>query len=168
MKNSEDRRVPVAAVTARRQTAPKNQTECWRVASFVRKPQIEPVTPVLHSPRQSSLIKPNQAILCLDAIHSQPPSCSKIPTSPILLRQTPSKPVKAGQSISQSLPPSHGSSRNNYILWSTQPNCTTYGGLHLPQTPLHPANPQFPSNLTRSVLSDRSDRFPQSAIRNSS
>ena len=43
---------------------------------------------------QSSLIKPNQAISCLDAIQSQPPSCSKIATSPILLRQSQSKPVK--------------------------------------------------------------------------
>jgi hypothetical protein len=50
------------------------------------------------TPAQSSLIKPNRAILCLDAIQSQPPSCSKIATSPILLRQT---PVKAGQSQSK-------------------------------------------------------------------
>ncbi len=41
------------------------------------------------NPTQSHLIVPNRANSCLDAIQSQPPSCSKIPTSPILLRQTP-------------------------------------------------------------------------------
>jgi hypothetical protein len=39
---------------------------------------------------QSSLIKPNQAISCLDAIQSQSPTGSKVATSPILLRRTPS------------------------------------------------------------------------------
>jgi hypothetical protein len=64
------------------------------------------------------LIKPNRAILCLDAMHSHPPSCSNIQTSPILLRQTPAcradlsrrilakaeatrRRVKAGQSQSK-------------------------------------------------------------------
>ena len=77
------------------------------MAAFVRKPQIELFIPTLHhpvrrslgeggsnTPAQSSLIKPNRAISCLDAIQSQPPSCSKVATSPILLRQSPSKPVK--------------------------------------------------------------------------
>jgi hypothetical protein len=36
----------------------------------------------VQNPSQSSLIKANQAISCLDAIQSQPPSCSKIATSP--------------------------------------------------------------------------------------
>ena len=172
MMNSEVRIAPVAAVCDRRRTDPKNPTGCWSVAAFVRKPQTEPATPTLHSPRQSSLIKPNQAIFhdstlqdppsasicvnlradafsyfsfllsqflishdmpnqahsslikpnqpisCLDAIQSQPPPCSKIATSPILLRQTSSKPVKASQSVSQSLPSSHGSSRHHNILSS--------------------------------------------------
>jgi hypothetical protein len=87
MMNSKVRIVPVAAVCDRRRTDPKNPTGCLSVAAFVRKPQIKPVTQTLRFPRQSSLIKPNQAISCLNSLHSQPPSCSKIPTSPILLRQ---------------------------------------------------------------------------------
>ena len=98
MKNSEVRTVPVAAVCdCRRMNS--NHPAYWSVAAFVRKPQIEPVTPTLHSPRlstaalakedHSSLIKPNQAISCLDAIQPHPPYCSKIATSPIRLRQTP-------------------------------------------------------------------------------
>jgi hypothetical protein len=73
--------------------------------------------PSVQNQAQSSPIKPNQAIsspdamqpqapwglwfgicgliLCLDAIQSQPPSCSRTAISPILLRQTASKPVKA-------------------------------------------------------------------------
>jgi hypothetical protein len=179
MMNSEVGIAPVAAVCHRRRTDPKNPTDCWSVATFGRKPQIEPVTPTFHSPRQSSPIVPNRAIFlmpryratnptetpteywsggvmgkwsnlatyhpvrrggcrileqkqtketmrefrfrigtslslfasvqnpgqsclivpnratsCLDALQSQPPSCSKIATSPILLRQTRSKPVK--------------------------------------------------------------------------
>ena len=92
MMNSEVGIAPVAAVCHRRRTDPKNPTDCWSVATFGRKPQIEPVTPTFQSPRQSSLIKPNQAISCRGAIQSRSPSCSKIPTSPVLLRQTRSKP----------------------------------------------------------------------------
>jgi hypothetical protein len=61
----------------------------WSVAAFVRKRQMGPVAPALHSPGQSSLIKANQGISCLDTIQSQPPSCTKIATSPTLLRQIP-------------------------------------------------------------------------------
>ena len=94
MMNSEVGIVPVAAVCDRRRPDPKNPTERWSVAAFVTNPQIEPVTPTFQSPRQSSLIKPNQAISCRGAIQSRSPSCSKIPTSSVLLRQTRSKPVK--------------------------------------------------------------------------
>jgi hypothetical protein len=122
MMNSEVRMVPVAAACDRRRTDPMNPTGRWSVAAFVRTPQIEPVIPTLRPPGQSSLIKPNQAISCFDAIQSQPPSCSKIATSPFLLRQTPSMPVKASQSDSRSLPSGHSSSRRHLALWSPQPN----------------------------------------------
>ena len=73
MKISEVRIVPVAEVCDRRRTDPKNPSGCSTIAAFVRKPQIEPVTPTPANQAQSSLIKPNQTISCLDAIHSQPP-----------------------------------------------------------------------------------------------
>jgi hypothetical protein len=73
MMNSEVRIAPVAAVCDRRRTDPKNPTGCWSVAAFVRKPPIKRLTPILHFPRQSSLIKPNRAVSYLDATHSQSP-----------------------------------------------------------------------------------------------
>jgi len=142
MKNSESGIVPVAAVCDRRRTDPKNPAGRWSVAAFVRKPQIEPVTPTVRAPRQSSLIKPNQAISCLHAIQSQPPSPStssnpsmsstrvhqirnpqwEAELRPILnFSKTPSKPVKASQSVFQSLPSGHDSSRSRNILWSHRP-----------------------------------------------
>ena len=81
---------------------------------------------------QSSLIKPNQAISCLDAIQSQPPTQSTSSTSVHQIRnpqsairnlsQAQSKPVKASQSVSQSLPSGRGSSRRLDILWFPRPN----------------------------------------------
>jgi hypothetical protein len=102
------------------------------------------------SPNQakSSQIKPNRAILCLDAMQSQPPVWSKIATPPVLrpirrpvrrslgeggseakaglprrstakAGQTPSKPVKV---FFQSLSPSQGSTCQHHILWFPGPN----------------------------------------------
>jgi hypothetical protein len=132
MKNSEVGIALVAAACDRRQIDSKHPTECWSVSAFVTNPQIEPITPTLHPPPQSSLIKPNQAISCLDAIQSQPPTQSTSSTSVHQIRnpqsairnlsQAQSKPVKASQSVSQSLPSGRGSSRRLDILWFPRPN----------------------------------------------
>jgi hypothetical protein len=55
MMNSEVGIVPVAAVCHRLQTNPKNPTECRSAAAFVRKPQLERITPTLRSPLSSVL-----------------------------------------------------------------------------------------------------------------
>jgi hypothetical protein len=157
MKISEDRIVPVAAVCDRRQTAPKNPAECWSVTTFVRKPQIEPVTLALHSPRQSSLIKPNRAISCLDALQSRPPapatsSTPSMPTTNVHQIRNPqfqSNPDKASQSRSKcfgtvfvaprSQPPSL-----HIVVSPTQhtANCTSL----LRHTAIEPCQSRFPSN----------------------
>ena len=160
--NSDVRIVPVAAACDRRRTDRENSTGCWSVAGFVKKPQIEPVAPTLHSPRQSSLIKPNQAISCLDAIQSQSPSCSKIATSPNRLPKIPTchavsprrslakaeakrSRVKAGQSQSKRFPivtpgPRFQPLPQYIAVFPTK--CTIHCGLPLQPTPIQPCNPQ--------------------------
>jgi hypothetical protein len=97
MMNSEVRIVPGSAVCDRHRTNPKNPTERCSVAAFIRKPQIDLFTPTLHhsiTPGHSSLIKPNQAISCLNSLHSQPPRAQKSPppqSSSVKPRQTQSK-----------------------------------------------------------------------------
>jgi hypothetical protein len=81
MMNSKVKVVAVAAVCDRRRTDPKNPTAYCSVAAFVRKPQTDSVTQTLRSPRQSSQIKPNQAIPCREAIQTQPPTPST-PSTP--------------------------------------------------------------------------------------
>jgi len=69
-------RIVLAAVCDPRQTDPNNPTGHWGDAAFVRKPQIDIFSPTLHhsiTPGHSSLIKPNQAILCIGAMRSQSP-----------------------------------------------------------------------------------------------
>ena len=73
----------------------------WSVAAFVRKPQIERFSPkpsitpsIVPNRVQSCPIVPNRAISCLSALQSKPPVWSKSSTSPLLLRQSPSNPVK--------------------------------------------------------------------------
>ena len=83
MKNSEVRIVPVAAVCDRRQMDSKPPNARWSVAAFVRKPQLDLRTPILHhsiTPAQSSLIKPNRAISRIDAIQALPPAPSTAST----------------------------------------------------------------------------------------
>jgi hypothetical protein len=109
----------------------KNPAECWSAGVMGRwsnSSTHNPITPPLHhcvsqpNRAQSSPIKPNQAISCLGVMQPQPSSCSKIATFPIHPRQPPSKQVKASQSVSQSLPSGHGSSRHHDILRSPRPN----------------------------------------------
>jgi hypothetical protein len=91
MKHSEVRAVPVAAVCDRRRTDPNHPTGYWSAAAFMTKPQREPVTPTLHSPRQSGLIKPNQAIPCREAIQTQPPT----PSTPSTPSMSSAKSIKS-------------------------------------------------------------------------
>ena len=129
----------------------KNTAECWSAGVVGRLSNLatHPSTPRPNQ-AQSRLIKPNRGILCLDVSQSQPPSCSRIATSPIRLRQnpawraslsrrlvarkpceggsdakpgqTPSNPVKASQSVFESFPSRQCSSRHRYILWFPRPN----------------------------------------------
>ena len=184
MMNSEVRMIPGAAVRDRRQLNSKRPTGCSSVAPSLRSPQIEPVTPTLHSPRlpfvlsavavaraeavakedQSSLIKPNQAISCLDAIQSQPswslwfgveglilcldPIQSHLPPAQKPPPYQPSS-VKARQSSSKRFPivtfGPQFQPPTPYIVVSV-PQCTTNCGLSPQHMPIQPYNRHFPSN----------------------
>jgi len=192
MKNRKVRIDPVAALRDCRQVDSKHPPGC-RVGCRIFEQKATKETkresrskigtslssfPSVQNPSQSSLIKPNQAISCFDAIQSQPPSCSKISTSSILLRlprrseaksgQTSSKPVKPRQSVLQSLPSGHSSSRRRNILWSPQPNaqpmvvclcrghrCEQKSAIRNPQSAIPVDSTQFhliPLNSTSSAL----------------
>jgi hypothetical protein len=118
MKNSEVRIVPVAADCDRRRADPKNPTERMSAAATSRWSNLatdlstESTKSIKPRPNQaqSSPIKPNRAISCLDAIQYQPPppSTSSTPSMPSTkvgqirnpqaairnFRQSQSKPVK--------------------------------------------------------------------------
>jgi hypothetical protein len=201
MKNRKVRIDPVAALRDCRQIDSKHPPGC-RVGCRIFEQKATKETkresrskigtslssfPSVQNPSQSSLIKPNQAISCFDAIQSQPPSCSKISTSSFLLRllrrseaksgQTPSMPVKASQSDSRSLPSGHSSSRRHLALWSPQPNAQPMvvclcGGRHRgqksairnPQSAIPVDSTQFhliPPNSTPSPANGRFQPRPQ-------
>ena len=108
MKNSEVKIVFVAAVCDRRRVKSKHPAGCRIGCRISEQKQTKETKSQsrfrfstsfslfasVQNQAQSSPIKPNQAISSRYTIQSRPPSCSKIPTSSVLLRQTRSKPVK--------------------------------------------------------------------------
>jgi hypothetical protein len=137
MMNSEVRIVPGSAVCDRHRTNPKNPTERCSVAAFIRKPQIDLFTPTLHhsiTPGHSSLIKPNQAISCLDAIQSQPPAPStsstpSMPSANLDQIRNPSRCIGTMRNFSQSQSKPVKAFPNRYLRATVPAAATIYCGL---------------------------------------
>jgi hypothetical protein len=165
MKKSEVRIVPVAADCDRRRADPKNPTERMSAAATSRWSNLatdlstESTKSIKPRPNQaqSSPIKPNRAISCLDALQSRPPapatsSTPSMPTTNVHQIRNPqfqSNPDKASQSRSKcfgtvfvaprSQPPSL-----HIVVSPTQhtANCTSL----LRHTAIEPCQSRFPSN----------------------
>ena len=146
MMNSEVRMVPVAAACDRRRTDPMNPTGRWSVAAFVRTPQIEPVIPTLRPPGQSSLIKPNQAISCRDAIQSQPPS----PSTSSSPSRSSTRPIKSTIRNPSGLEAAPGWKPQSAIA----PNSTWFHLIPLNSTCFHfPPPGVVPTNIVKTAKS---------------
>jgi hypothetical protein len=169
--NSEFGMVAVAAVCDRRRVNSEQQAGCrfgFRISEQKQTKETKSQSrsrfstsfslfATVQNQAHSSLIKPNQAISCPDAIQSQPPAWSKIATSPVLIRQTPSKPVKAFRNLHLRA----AFQRPAPCIVVSQAKCSTHCGLLLQDAQIRACHSRLPSNPVKAGQTNL-----QSAIRN--